>query len=118
MEYAQNGSLLDTIRRDIFIDENRSRKWFKQLIDAVDYCHTRGVVHRYLKYSIVELHYRGTSPQSLPPLRATLSPTQSIHVYAYMNIYMGIIHVDVRAHAYSLFFKEERASVNSKISAP
>ncbi|XP_057324712.1 testis-specific serine/threonine-protein kinase 4-like [Microplitis mediator] len=49
MEYAQNGSLLDTIRRDIFIDENRSRKWFKQLLDAVDYCHTRGVVHRDIK---------------------------------------------------------------------
>lgn len=46
MEFAHNGSLLDLIRRDIFIDEIRSRRWFTQLLDAVEYCHSRGVVHR------------------------------------------------------------------------
>lgn len=46
MEFAQNGSLLDIIRRDTYIDEGRSRRWFRQLLDAVDYCHERGVVHR------------------------------------------------------------------------
>lgn len=46
MEYAQNGSLLDLIRRDTYIDEDRSRKWFKELVDAVEYCHERGIVHR------------------------------------------------------------------------
>ncbi|KAI4504708.1 hypothetical protein M0802_000258 [Mischocyttarus mexicanus] len=49
MEYAENGSLLDIIRRDTYIDEGRSRKWFRQLLDAVDYCHERGVVHRDIK---------------------------------------------------------------------
>ncbi|XP_015592495.1 testis-specific serine/threonine-protein kinase 4-like [Cephus cinctus] len=49
MEYAQNGSLLDVIRRDMFIDETRSRRWFRQLLEAVDYCHERGVVHRDIK---------------------------------------------------------------------
>ncbi|KAI4490689.1 hypothetical protein M0804_003633 [Polistes exclamans] len=49
MEYAENGSLLDIIRRDTYIDESRSRKWFRQLLDAVDYCHERGVVHRDIK---------------------------------------------------------------------
>ncbi|XP_046813391.1 testis-specific serine/threonine-protein kinase 4-like isoform X1 [Vespa crabro] len=49
MEYAQNGSLLDIIRRDTYIDEGRSRRWFRQLLDAVDYCHERGVVHRDIK---------------------------------------------------------------------
>lgn len=47
MEYAENGSLLDMIRRDSHIDEIRARKWFRQLVDAIDYCHERGVVHRY-----------------------------------------------------------------------
>ncbi|CAL7946800.1 unnamed protein product [Xylocopa violacea] len=49
MEYAQNGSLLDMIRRDTFIDEFRSRRWFRQLLEAIDYCHGRGVVHRDIK---------------------------------------------------------------------
>ncbi|XP_043280585.1 testis-specific serine/threonine-protein kinase 4-like [Venturia canescens] len=49
MEFAVNGSLLDIICRDTFIDESRSRRWFRQLTDAVDYCHERGVVHRDIK---------------------------------------------------------------------
>ncbi|GLH06018.1 Serine/threonine-protein kinase grp [Gryllus bimaculatus] len=49
MEYAENGSLLDIIRRDAYIDEPRGRHWFRQLIDSVDYCHERGVVHRDIK---------------------------------------------------------------------
>jgi len=46
MEYAQNGSLLDVIRHDTYIDEQRSRRWFRQLLEAIDYCHDRGIVHR------------------------------------------------------------------------
>lgn len=48
MEYAENGSLLDIIRKDQHIDELRGRRWFRQLVEAVDYCHERGVVHRYI----------------------------------------------------------------------
>ena len=46
MEYAENGSLLDIIRRDVYIDEIRSRLWYRQLLEALDYCHEKGVVHR------------------------------------------------------------------------
>ncbi|KAL1122231.1 hypothetical protein AAG570_003636 [Ranatra chinensis] len=45
-EYAENGSLLDLILEESYIDETRSRVWFRQLVDAVDYCHRIGVVHR------------------------------------------------------------------------
>lgn len=31
------------------LDEKEARKYFQQLIDAVDYCHARGVYHRDLK---------------------------------------------------------------------
>lgn len=48
MEYAESGSLLDIIRRDSYIDESRARKWFRQLVDSIDYCHERGVVHRWI----------------------------------------------------------------------
>ncbi|XP_039301978.1 testis-specific serine/threonine-protein kinase 4 [Solenopsis invicta] len=49
MEYALNGSLLDVIRRDTYIDEIRSRKWFRQLLEVIDYCHEHGIVHRDVK---------------------------------------------------------------------
>ncbi|VVD05518.1 testis-specific serine/threonine-protein kinase 3-like [Leptidea sinapis] len=49
MEYAENGSLLDVIRKDQHIDELRGRRWFRQLVEAVEYCHDRGVVHRDIK---------------------------------------------------------------------
>nr|CAD7264615.1 unnamed protein product [Timema shepardi]CAD7574148.1 unnamed protein product [Timema californicum] len=49
MELAENGSLLDIIRRDTYIDEVRASRWFQQLVDGVDYCHEKGVVHRDIK---------------------------------------------------------------------
>lgn len=47
MELADRGSLLDAIRREQYIEEPQSRRWFRQLLDAVEYCHDQGVVHRY-----------------------------------------------------------------------
>lgn len=50
MEYAENGSLLDLIRKESFIDEEpRAKNWFAQLRDAIGYCHDHGVVHRDVK---------------------------------------------------------------------
>nr|CAD7200021.1 unnamed protein product [Timema douglasi] len=49
IEFAENGSLLDIIRRDTYIDEVRACRWFQQLVDGVEYCHERGVVHRDIK---------------------------------------------------------------------
>ncbi|XP_054278614.1 testis-specific serine/threonine-protein kinase 3-like [Macrosteles quadrilineatus] len=49
MEYAEKGSLLDIIRKESHIDEDRAKNWFTQLADAVRYCHDHGVVHRDVK---------------------------------------------------------------------
>ncbi|XP_022173270.1 testis-specific serine/threonine-protein kinase 3-like [Myzus persicae] len=49
MEYAENGSLLDIIKRDGKIDDDRARKWFMELVNAIEYCHSKGVVHRDIK---------------------------------------------------------------------
>lgn len=49
MELADNGDLLDVIRREGHISEPRAGKWYHQLIDAIEYCHSKGVVHRDIK---------------------------------------------------------------------
>ncbi|XP_026300804.1 testis-specific serine/threonine-protein kinase 3 isoform X2 [Apis mellifera] len=79
MEYAQCGSLLDIIRRDTFIDELRSRRWFRQLLEAIDYCHGRGVVHSYAY----------ASPEILKgvPYLPQLSDVWSMGVVLYAMVY-------------------------------
>lgn len=49
MELVTGGELYDEIVNKKRIDERTSRKYFQQLVDAMVYCHKRGVVHRDLK---------------------------------------------------------------------
>eukprot|EP00253_Pinus_taeda_P027211 PITA_27211 len=49
MEYVTGGDLSDKIAYLQKITEEEARKYFHQLIDAVDYCHGRNVYHRDLK---------------------------------------------------------------------
>ncbi|KAL0426184.1 UNVERIFIED_CONTAM: CBL-interacting serine/threonine-protein kinase [Sesamum latifolium] len=48
MEYAKGGELFAKIAKGRF-SEDLSRKYFQQLISAVEYCHSHGVFHRDLK---------------------------------------------------------------------
>lgn len=48
MEFAKGGELFTKVSKGRF-SEDLSRKYFQQLISAVDYCHSHGVFHRDLK---------------------------------------------------------------------
>lgn len=48
MEYAKGGELFDKVAKGR-LKEDVARKYFQQLICAVDFCHSRGVYHRDLK---------------------------------------------------------------------
>ncbi|GAB2274248.1 CBL-interacting protein kinase 18 [Dionaea muscipula] len=48
MEYAKGGELFDRVAKGR-LKEEVARKYFYQLISAVDFCHSRGVYHRDLK---------------------------------------------------------------------
>ena len=48
MEYVKGGELFNKVAKGK-LKEDVARKYFQQLISAVDYCHSRGVFHRDLK---------------------------------------------------------------------
>uniref|UniRef100_A0A0D3BJ29 non-specific serine/threonine protein kinase n=1 Tax=Brassica oleracea var. oleracea TaxID=109376 RepID=A0A0D3BJ29_BRAOL len=49
LEFVTGGELFDKIASNGRLKEDGARKYFQQLINAVDYCHSRGVYHRDLK---------------------------------------------------------------------
>jgi len=49
MEYVKGGELFDRVAKKGKLKEEEARKYFQQLICAVDFCHSRGVYHRDLK---------------------------------------------------------------------
>ncbi|TXG65279.1 hypothetical protein EZV62_006554 [Acer yangbiense] len=49
MEYAKGGELFAKIIAKGRLNEDLARRYFQQLISAVDFCHSRGIYHRDLK---------------------------------------------------------------------
>jgi len=49
LEYASGGELFDRIEPDKGMAQPEAQKYFRQLIDGVEYLHSRSVVHRDLK---------------------------------------------------------------------
>ncbi|XP_059310430.1 CBL-interacting serine/threonine-protein kinase 3-like isoform X2 [Lycium ferocissimum] len=59
LEFVTGGELFDKIVNHGRMHEKEARKYFHQLINAVDYCHSRGVYHRDLKPENLLLHASG-----------------------------------------------------------
>ena len=49
MEYVSGGELFDLIVRSGKLKEESARRFFQQIVSAVEYCHNHLVVHRDLK---------------------------------------------------------------------
>ncbi|XP_068661526.1 CBL-interacting protein kinase 1-like [Aristolochia californica] len=59
LEYVTGGELFDKIASKGRLSETEGRKLFQQLIDAVSYCHDKGVFHRDLKPENVLVDAKG-----------------------------------------------------------
>jgi 5'-AMP-activated protein kinase catalytic alpha subunit len=60
MEYVKGGELFNRVVEKGRLKEEEARKYFQQLISAVDFCHSRGVYHRDLKPENLLLDDNGT----------------------------------------------------------
>ncbi|RCH95856.1 hypothetical protein CU098_001935, partial [Rhizopus stolonifer] len=49
MEYIEGGELFDKIKQSKGLAEPTARRWFREIIEAVDYIHDHNIVHRDLK---------------------------------------------------------------------
>ncbi|XP_023533187.1 CBL-interacting serine/threonine-protein kinase 3 isoform X1 [Cucurbita pepo subsp. pepo] len=59
LEFVTGGELFDKIVNHGRMTESEARRYFQQLINAVDYCHSRGVYHRDLKPENLLLDAKG-----------------------------------------------------------
>ncbi|XP_058750795.1 CBL-interacting serine/threonine-protein kinase 9 [Vicia villosa] len=59
LELVSGGELFDKIATNGRLKEDEARSYFQQLINAVDYCHSRGVYHRDLKPENLLLDTKG-----------------------------------------------------------
>ncbi|XP_024520155.1 CBL-interacting protein kinase 23 [Selaginella moellendorffii] len=82
LEYVTGGELFNKIVKQVRMKEEDARRYFQQLINAVDYCHSRGVYHRDLKPENLLLDTNGNlkiSDFGLSALPQHLRPDGLLH---------------------------------------
>lgn len=81
MEYVNGGELFAKVNNGK-LTEDLARKYFQQLISAVDFCHSRGVTHRDLKPENLLLDENGdlrVSDFGLSAVRDQIRPDGLLH---------------------------------------
>ncbi|VFQ86792.1 unnamed protein product [Cuscuta campestris] len=78
LEFITGGELFDKIIHQGRLSEAESRRYFQQLIDGVDYCHSKGVYHRDLKPENLLLDSQGNLKISDFGLSASPDPGVSL----------------------------------------
>ncbi|KAF2905339.1 hypothetical protein ILUMI_00841 [Ignelater luminosus] len=58
MRYADNGDLLDFIKRNGVVPEQQSKLWFRQMATGLQYLHNKNIAHRDLKCENILLSRR------------------------------------------------------------
>lgn len=58
MRYADNGDLLDYIKRNGVVLENQAKLWFRQMASGLQYLHSKNIAHRDLKCENILLSRR------------------------------------------------------------
>lgn len=59
MEYVPGGELFDLVNENRGFDENIARKYFRQIIDGLEYCHQNLVCHRDIKLENILVNEKG-----------------------------------------------------------
>ncbi|GLV36634.1 uncharacterized protein CBL_07869 [Carabus blaptoides fortunei] len=58
MRYADNGDMLDFIKKNGLVPEHQAKIWFRQMSSGVQYLHSRNIAHRDLKCENILLSRR------------------------------------------------------------
>ncbi|EDK31740.2 Serine/Threonine kinase domain protein (macronuclear) [Tetrahymena thermophila SB210] len=61
MEYLQGGELLEYVTKKGRLSELEARQFFRQIVDAIQYCHKENVIHRDLKLENILLSQSSSS---------------------------------------------------------
>ncbi|KAI9246224.1 kinase-like domain-containing protein [Phascolomyces articulosus] len=56
-EYCPHGELFDALTQSGRFSEHETIRWFSQLVDAIQYCHSQDIVHRDLKLENILLDH-------------------------------------------------------------
>ncbi|KAI8342358.1 kinase-like domain-containing protein [Chlamydoabsidia padenii] len=98
LEYVDGGQLLDYIIRHGKLKEKQARKFARQIVSALDYCHRNAIVHRDLKIENILI----TRDENIKIIDFGLSNFYSTH--SLLNTFCGSLYFAapelLRAHDY------------------